>query len=64
MQEQETKGERERASQDEWSAKFDAAVSAVQKLGPAWMLAKGSQMNDYGLAFPAELAGRIERYLN
>ncbi len=63
MQEQETKREREQASKDEWSAKFDAAVSAVQKLGPHWMHAKGSQTNAYGLAFPAELVGRIERYL-
>lgn len=63
MQEQETKRGREQASQDEWSAKFDAAVSAVQKLGPHWMVANGSQTNAYGLAFPAELVGRIERYL-
>ena len=63
MKEQETKREREQVSQNEWSTKFDAAVSAVQKLGPAWMVARGSQMNDYGVAFPAELAGRIERYL-
>jgi len=63
MQEQETKREREQASQDEWSSKFDAAVSAVQKLGPHWMVANGSQTNAFGLAFPAELVGRIERYL-
>src|SRR5258708_5005728 len=63
MQEQKQESERELARQDEWSAKFDAAVSAIQKLGPHWMHAKGSQTNAYGLAFPAELVGRIERYL-
>jgi Arc/MetJ family transcription regulator len=63
MNEQERKREREQATQDEWSAKFDAAASAVQKLGPHWMQANGSQTNAYGLAFPAELRERIERYL-
>ena len=63
MQEQETKREREQASQDEWSSKFDAAVAAVQKLGPAWMTTKNGQTNDYGVAFSGELRGKIERYL-
>lgn len=64
MQEQEEKREREQASQDQWSAKFDAAVSAVQKLGPAWIQTKQGQTNAYGLAFPGpDLVPRIERYL-
>ena len=64
MQEQEEKRDREQASEDEWSAKFDEAVSAVQKLGPAWIQTKEGQTNAYGLAFPGpDLVPRIERYL-
>jgi hypothetical protein len=64
MQEQEKKRDHEQASQDEWSAKFDEAVSAVQKLAPAWIQTREGQTNAYGLAFPGlDLVQRIERYL-
>jgi len=64
MQEQERKREREQAILGDWAAKFDKAISAIQKLGPHWMLANASQTNAYGLAFPGpDLVPRIESYL-
>ena len=64
MQEQERKSVREQAILGDWAAKFDKAISAIQKLGPHWMLANASQTNAYGLAFPGpDLVPRIESYL-
>jgi len=64
MQRQETERVREQAIQDEWSAKFDAAVSAVQKIAPRWTQTPNGQTNTYGLAFPGpDLVPQIEHYL-
>ena len=37
MQEQERKREREQAILDDWAAKLDKAISAIQRLGPHWL---------------------------
>jgi hypothetical protein len=64
MREQEQKRDQERATDDEWAVKCDAAVTAIQKIMPHWMQASSGLTNAYGLAFANQaLRARIERYL-
>jgi len=64
MQKQEEEQRRDRATEEEWAAKFDAAVSAVLKTAPTWTKTPEAQVPTFALTFPDQvLIGRIERYL-
>lgn len=64
MQEQETKREREQAKVRRVVSELRCGRFRCSKAWPSLDACKGAaKTNAYGLAFPAELVGRIERYL-